>query len=318
MIKDPRTYTSEYPKSNVLIKLALEVLNKERSFSDLQVLTDSILKNENDALINVALNLSPSYAVSNMIWQALNAAINDSNETTIDIFAIPVVLVLGSKVKTVLNGSLDTTRLNEYFIHNQLFANGTDGFVSGKLIDPVNLAKIKPSQIYYWTRNIKSANLWLPVELDGTVISVLNEGVFLRFLIGLGSINHEVYRNLSMGLMKLIGEELKNEAVTLFPMPFPPIWLSEAYPIGDSRRKEIAITVAISNIVRKIRELGQVPTAIIDTENEAIKISIASNTDASLTEISLWHLTRFEDYEEHVRTMINLLQDMQVAYSYVS
>ncbi|MCC2624504.1 MAG: hypothetical protein K0R14_377 [Burkholderiales bacterium] len=318
MIKDPRQYTSEYPKSNILIKLAFKILNEESNFADLKILIGNILKNENDALINVALNLSPSYHVSEIIWRALNAVINDSTETTINIFAIPVVLVAGSKVKTKLNGTLDVGRLNEFFRQNRVFGNDIDGFISGKLIDPLNLVKIKPSQIYYWARNIKNANLWLPIELEGTGIPVLNEGVFLRFLIGLGSINQEAYRNSLMSLMKLIGEELKNDAVTLFPIPFPPVNLSEGYPVGDSKRKEIAITVAISNIVRKIREQGQVPVAAISGENEAIKILVNSTTDPALSETSLWHLTKFEDYEEDVKKLTNLLQDMQVEYSYVS
>lgn len=324
MIKDPRQYTHEYPKSNVIIKLALNVLNKESDFDALVLLITNILKNENDALINVALNLSPSFAVSNLIWTSLNAAINDVTETYI--FAIPIVLVAGSKVRSKLSGSLDVQKLNEYFIQNKIFVEGTDSFISGKLIDPLALAKIKPSQLYYWERNLKNANLWLPVELEGTPIPVLNEGVFLRFLIGLSidpnksgiGINQEAYRNASMGLMKLIGEELKNEEVTLFSIPFSPVNLSEAYPIGDSKRVEIAITVAISNIVRKMREQNLIPIATISSENEALKISITSTVDSALTETSLWHLTKFEDFANHIEVLTNLLQDMQVEYSYAN
>jgi len=326
MIKDPRQYTHEYPKSNVLIKQALRVLNEECDFNELTLLIANILKNENDALINVALNLSPSFAISNIIWKALNAAINDIPEAlSAHIFAIPLVLVAGSKTKTQLNGSLDVNRLNEYFTQNQIFGNGVDCFISGKLIDPIALAKIKPSQVYYWARNLKNANLWLPIPLEGTPVPVLNEGVFLRFLIGLSivsnipgmGINQEAYRNSSIGLMKLIGEELKNEAITLFPIPFPPVYLSEAYPIGDSKRKEIAITVAISNIVRKIYEQNLTPIATLDIENEALKISITCD-DPTYHETSLWHLTKFEDYQEHLTVLTALLQDMQVEYSYVS
>lgn len=321
MIKDPRQYTLEYPQSNVLIKQAQRVLKKECDFYELKLLISNILKNENDALINVALNLSPSFAVSNIIWKALNAAINDIPETlNAHIFAIPLVLVAGSKTKTQLNGNLEVNRLNEYFTQNLIFENGVDCFISGKLIDPMALAKIKPSQVYYWVRNLKNANLWLPIPLEGTPIPVLNEGVFLRFLIGLsvnGDINQEAYRNASIGLMKLIGEELKNEAVTLFPIPFAPVYLSEAYPIGDSKRKEIAITVAISNIVRKIHEQNLTPIAILGIENEALKISITCG-DPAYHETSLWHLTKFEDYQEPLTVLTNLLQDMRVEYSYAT
>src|SRR5579863_5375373 len=322
MIKDPRLYTLEYPESNILIKQALRVLNKECDFNELTLLINNTLKNENDALINVALNLSPSFAVSNIIWTALNKAINDIPETGYSsklenplstyIYSIPVVLVAGSTTKNQLKGNLDVNQLNEYFIQNQIFENKADCFISGKLIDPMALAKIKPSQVYYWVRNLKNANLWLPVPMEGAPISVMNEGVFLRFLIGLSinvGINREAYRKSSMGLMKLIGEELKNYAVTLFPIPFSPIYLSEAYPIGDSKRKEIAITVSISNLVRKIREQKLTPIATLDTENESLKVVISSIGDTSYTETLLWNLTKFEDYREYLSVLTNLLQD---------
>lgn len=324
MIKDPRRYTFEYPKSNILIKQALSVLNCEHDFNELTSLTAVLLKNENDALINVALNLSPSFAVSNIIWKALNAAINEiPGSVSSYIFAIPLVLVAGSKSKACLPGNLDVNRLNDYFSQKQIFNTGMDCFISGKLIDPATLAKIKPSQLYYWVRNLKNANLWLPVHMEGSPINVFNEGVFLRFLIGLTikndkiGINLKAYHNASIGLMKMINEELKNEAVTLFPIPFSPVCLSEAYQIGDSKRKEIAISVAISNIVRKIREKNLTPLAVLDSEDEALKVSVFSH-DNEFSETSLWHLTKFEDYQEHLATIINLLKDMHIDYSYVS
>jgi hypothetical protein len=362
MIKDPRQYTHEYPGSNILIKQALAVLNNQSGFNELMILIDAVLKNENDALINVALNLSPSFTVSNIIWKALNATINSVPETldaaqlksrqgrqqiigsrqdflplalnnpviTANVFAIPLVLVAGSKVKTKLAGNLNVNKLNDYFIQNKIFIDETNCFISGKLVDQLSLAKIKPSQLYYWSRNLKNANLWLPIELEGTPVPVLNEGVFLRFLIGVSTVNsqsqigntlplnQEAYRNSSMGLMELIGKELKNEAITLFPIPFTPVNLSEAYTVGDNKRKEIAVAVALSNIVRKMREQNLIPVAKISGINEALQISITNNTDATLSETSVWHLTKFEDYEEHLATITNLLRDMQVEYSYVS
>lgn len=325
MIKDPREYTEAYPSSNMLIKLAIDVLDDKINSTELVKAIAKFLKNENDALINVALNLSPSFEVSNTIWNALSTAINDiPSEVSAHVFAIPLVLVAGSKAKASLKGNLNVNLLNTYFAQNQIFESSTDSFISGKLIDPLSLAKIKPSQLYYWSRNLHNANLWLPVNLEGTPIEVLNEGVFLRFLIGLTitrnhlAINQEAYRNASVGLMKLISEELAHEAVTLFPIPFAPVSLSEAYPIGNSQRTEIAITVAMSNIVRTIREQKLTPVAILGSDGDALKISIMGKENLSISETSLWHLTKFEDYKVHLTTLVNLLQDMQVEYNYVS
>jgi hypothetical protein len=324
MIKDPRQYTEDYPKSNLLIKQAISVLNGEYDFSELVGLIANLLKNKNDLLINVALNLSPSFIISNTIWQALQVAINETPDiVSTQIFAIPLVLVAGSKTSTSLPSSLDVVLLNEHFKTHQVFFNAANSFISGKLIDPDTLAKIRPSQVYNWVRNLTDTKSWLPIPIEPVAVNVLEEGVFLRFLIGLTTtnnqlgINQESYRNSSMDLMKLISEELKNPAVTLFPIPFLPVPLSEAYIVGNSKRQEIAITVAISNAVRKMRENNLIPVALLDSENEALKISIQNTTNSSFNETSLWHLTKFENYQDCITTITNLLNDMQVSYSYV-
>lgn len=324
MIKDPRCYTEEYPKSNILIKLALDVLKSERDFNDLKEQIAKLLGNNNDALVNVALNLSPSFAVSNMIWRALNAAINDIPNLCAHIFAIPLVLVAGSTTSARLVANVADGVLNDYFWQNKIFNPGADCFISGKLIDPRALAKIKPSQLYHWQRELQQAKLWLPMEIEGTPIQVLNEGVFLRFLIGITitqgdlGVNQEAYRSSSMGLMKLINQALQHETVTLFVIPFHPVSLSEAYLVGDNKRTEIAITVAISNVVRKLREKKLRAVAILQSDGAALKISICSANDSSIQETSLWHLTKFENYQEHITTITNLLHDMQLEYSYVN
>jgi len=336
MINDPRAYTLDYPKSNIIISGALDIASGKLEINDLAATITKFLKNENDALINVALNLAPSATTSSIIWQALNQAINidsdngDNNNQTApslntqefpaQIFAIPIVLVAGSKAKVKLNGQIDTEKLNSFFKAKQIFYDKVDSFISGKLIPPKAIAQIKPSQYYYWLRNLRNANLWLPVKIDSTPIEVHNEGVFLRFLIGVTinarlALNQEAFRQAGMELMQLIGEELKHEQVTLFPIPFAPVNLSEAFTIGDNYRKEIAIQVAVSNITRKIREQGYEPIAHVTTGDEAIKILITCEQKPELSETSLWHLNRFDSLDQIITTLTNLLHDMGIDLS---
>jgi hypothetical protein len=333
MINDPRVYTLDYPKSNIIISQALDIVAGKLDISELIATISKFLKNGNDALINVALNLAPNAHICQTIWQALNLAINNydgklgndeqtsqmtnQQDVTARVFAIPIVLVAGSKSKAKLKGGLDTEKLNQFFNTKQIFSDKVDNFIAGKLVDPKTIAQIKPSQYYYWLRNLNNAKLWLPISIDTTSIEVQNEGVFLRFLIGVTigkelAINQEAFRQASMDLMQLISEELKNEQVTLFPIPFAPVNLSEAFTVGDKYRKEIAIQVAISNIVRKIREQQQEPIVDISTESESIKIIITCGQDPELSETSLWHLNRFDDFNEIVTKITDLLHDMNI------
>ena len=326
MISDPRQYALSYPDTNIIINQAIQMLNNQLSSENLMLTIANMLKNENDALINVALNLSPNQAVAQAIWNELNAAINlPRTDTRANIFAIPIILVAGSKSKAKLKNTLDSDSLNRFMEEKQIFNSGFDTFISGKLIDPQNIASLKPSQLYYWVRNLQKARLWLPVEMSGNVIEVLNDGVFLRFLIGVtidnqenSGLNRQAFSKNSMELMQLINAQLKNEAVTLFPIPFLPIPLSQAYAVGTGYRTEIAIQVALSNIIRKIREQRLTPIATIATVNEAIKISVTSREPGSLVEESLWHLNYIDDFEKTLSILTNLLCDTGIEWEYAA
>ena len=118
--------------------------------------------------------------------------------------------------------------------------------------------------------------------------------------------------------MQFIHTELKNEAVTLFPIPFPPLALSEAFAFGTLCRTEIAIQVALSNAVKKIRENMHTPVAQISTQGEAIKINLSAHESDIITEVSLWHLNRFDDFEQILATITNLLGDIGVEWKYAA
>ncbi len=320
-ISDPRQYSLSYPNSNIVINKALNVANGQININDLEQIIIKLLQQENDATINIALNLAPSALTSQLIWQALTKAINcNINGATVTIFAIPIILVAGSKIRTNLKAQLNTDELNQFFFDNQIFSMNSDSFISGKLINQLDIAKIKPSQLYYWTRNLPNAKLWLPIELLGSEIEILNEGVFLRFLIGVTNteLNLAKYNENSINFMQKINKELKKDEVTLFPIPFAPVKLSQAYAIGDNYRKEIAIQVAVSNIVRKIRENNQTPKAMISAANGIIKLTIISTEDSNLKEISLWHMNQFDDFESILEKITSLLQDIPIEWSYTN
>ena len=326
MISDPRQYTHAYPKTNIVIDQALQVISNKLPSSELDVSIAGNLRRENDALINVALNLSPSNEVCREVWESLNRAINsEATDSFANIFAIPVVLVAGSKVKAKLKSHIDVNALNLFCTENGLFNPEFDCFISGKLIEPSKIAAIKPSQIYYWVRNLQKAKLWLPIEMEGSSIEVLNEGVFLRFLVGV-TIDNSVASGLNvsacngklMQLMQLINAELQTDGVTLFPMPFAPVSLLKAFSVGTEYRTEIAISVAVSNIVKKIREQRLTPVATISTDGEALKIVVKSREPSELIETSICTMSRFANFGQILQTLTNLLHDIGIEWDYVS
>ena len=323
MISDPRQYTKAYPKTNIIIQTALDIKDNKIPSKDLDDIIAIKLRDEQDALINVALNLAPDNNTAFLIWKSLNRAVNYVELSGANIFAIPLILVAGSKTKSRLKPQIDTEKLNKFFNDNNLFLPNSDCFISGKLIDSNTISSIKYSQLYYWVRNLHQSKLWLPISIEGSSIETLNDGVFLRFLIGVGidnngssGIDTNAIQNNLMGLMSLIGDELKADGVTLFPIPFAPVPISSAFAVGVEYRTEIAISVAISNIVKKMREERLTPRAIISTQGEAIKIIVKPLEDSELIETILWNLTKFTNFEATLQQITNLLHDIGISYDF--
>lgn len=330
-LNDPRKFTANYPQSNILINQALQVIAGQISEQDLITSLDKLLLKEQDALINVAINLSPSVEVSQLIWHCLDNVINqpfeiEYQDTLTHIFAIPLVLVAGSKTKAKLKAGLNVEKLNDFFIDKEIFTMPDNSFISGKLIDPQAVSNIKPSQLYRWVKILRNANGWLPLDINGSAIEVHNEGVFLRFLIGViinkvgesvAQINQAKFREYGVQLMQFCVEELKTEGVTLFPIPFQPVSLLNAFTFGDIQRKEVAIQVALSNIVRKIRESNLTPLAVLSTVAESINIHIKTKEMSTFEETSVWHLTKIDDFDTILSQLVGLLDEMRVEITYV-
>jgi hypothetical protein len=323
MLNDPRCYTKDFPQTNVLINLALTSQQAK-----LDETIAKLLQDKKDEVINVAINLAPNYNVSSGIWQSLNLVINDVNVYNVNnsfaqLFAIPIIIVAGSKDKQQLQGQIDVTALNDFFYQQQIVSATTDFFISGKLLDYQTIAAFKPSQIFYWSRNINKSSLWLPIKVEGNAIDTFNEGVFLRYLVGAivnnadqSGINQHNLKQSLLKLTQLVHQQLNNSNVTFFPICYPQVALSNASQCGNQHRLEIALSVAFSNIVKQIRNNSLTPIAIITNSDEAIKIMLKTQEQSKLEEVSLWTLNKIDNFNQILEIIINLLTDIGVEINY--
>ncbi|MEK6597667.1 MAG: hypothetical protein AABY91_04980, partial [Gemmatimonadota bacterium] len=113
------------------------------------------------------------------------------------------------------------------------------------------LAAISPAQLAEWRATIHSAASF-PIDSAGSAIKVKDEAVALRYLIGVAMqakdaapavITGGQVTGWGMPLAHLIGETLKTDGVTLFPIPRTPLpWLS-AQDVGRVTQLETRLQV---------------------------------------------------------------------------
>ncbi|MFD2448183.1 hypothetical protein ACFSQE_06895 [Vogesella fluminis] len=190
-LPDPRQYPESSP-SNMLIHYTQAVVNAggedERAAcrASLRTALAGMLEREELLSLSVALAMVTSQQIYRELWNALRDAAErpDSGRHAV-IFAVPLVLVIGSKGKATLPERIaDVDTLNALFRLHGLFADGAEVFLSGKLLHPDSVIGIHSAQIYRYTRQLVDAARGLPLELPAAPIVAKDEGVFLRYLVG--------------------------------------------------------------------------------------------------------------------------------------
>lgn len=311
IINDPREYPRNYPQSNQLIKLA----SKNANFEEIIDSIHQLLKKGEDTTINIALNLAPNYNAVDLIFQGLiNAIEKECLKNSKFFFAIPILLVVGSKKVSTIKNNINIVKIQEFFKKNEIINNK---FELTNIVLPETLMNFKPSLLFNLA-TIKDplSNLNLETEINFTKIS--KEAVLLRYLIGMceTNINIQKYNESKVEFMKLILEDLKNPNVVLYPIPCNITSLLEAGSYGNTMRKDVALQIAISNVVKKLRKAKLTPKANVGTIVNAITIKISSLEISNLKEEVIWDLNKLDNFKNVLESILKLLQDMHVIIHY--
>lgn len=314
LLADPRNFSQIYPDSNLLINQALHDKAQNDTPELMQALLGDLLKQGNDQLLSVAYNLTPDQWSANYIWNNLQDVINNPQEVKNNYWLIPVILVAGSnqaiEIKSQLNPDKILALLQEHKVIDTL-----DGYKIGEnLYNAEQVFKLKPSQIYSLQRQDVINSDYL-----GQITQISNQGenVYLTFISCSTNKNLRIanFEAVGMSLMKYISEELATDGLTLFPIPFPPCRLSNAALIGEYYRKEIAITLALGNQVKKLRLNGAQPFIRLSTQENNIHIELMQN-DNDVTLTLFWSLQPADDFVKTTQTLENLFIDMQLNITY--
>ncbi|MDN0073977.1 hypothetical protein QU481_03595 [Crenobacter sp. SG2303] len=327
-LPDPRQYTPVAPK-NELIRLTLAVQDAANSddralwHSELATALTGYLERNELLPLSVALAMLPSQEAYRTLWQALREVVEcNPNGPTALPFALPLVLVAGSRQKTTLAGELSNIdEINALLREHGVFAAGCDASLGAKLIHPDTLAGINSSRLYYLAQDGAGLARTLdqlpaaPVELNG-------EGVFLRYLVGQVTVAEGAEPPVRFGsavnswglpVMKLLNAALDQDGVTLFPIARAPQPVMQAMVAGGMARQDVALEVFASAQIRALRELGKEPVAIASAhENGELRFTVSTPGDERNWKGFVWPLSPLDSVERIVANFRELMADCQV------
>lgn len=330
ILPDPRRYPRVNP-ANDLIRQTMGLLTEREAglaLTRAEALKDTLralFEADDHAAWQEALDQVPSQEVYKALWQAGLDVVAQPVGTIRHavIFALPVILVAGCKTQAHLPAQLaDVQALTQLLQAQGVIADGAECQLSGKLIHPNALATLTFPQLFRFTRNLVDAGRGLPVALEGDPVPAKDDGVFLRFVVGVAMHNGDANPPIRLGgttgawgmaAMKLFSEQLKTPNVTLFPIPRAPMLLPEALRQGQLARKEVDLQCFSSNMIRKLREHSVPITAIACAhDNNELRFTISTPKDDKNWLAHVWPLAPLDSVERIAEGFSGLMAECQI------
>ncbi|KAF0814245.1 hypothetical protein IGB42_01144 [Andreprevotia sp. IGB-42] len=314
-LPDPRLYprvNAQNPVIRALMSYLTESDGHQAAQKRLQLaslLGDLIGSNDNAGL-NAALTQAPSQDAYKVLWELLRETVeNPAGGCTrwAIPFAIPVVLVAGSKGNVTLPGEIDAAVALDALKAGGVIAADADVWLSDQLLGPDQLAAVSATQLTRWRDELDSAAAGLPRQFELAPLAFKDEAVFQRYLVGVAIQQRGAEAAIKLNtqpaqwtltLAQKLGDALKTNGVTLFPIPRTPLaWLA-ATEAGRVTQLETRLQVATSNALRSIRSNGQSPVATIAShEGGEIRITYSIREDKERWEGFVWPLAPLDSAE---------------------
>lgn len=328
-LPDPRQYYPEVALTNMLIHNAQSALaattdaDRELWYSAMRDSMVEMLGRDELLSISVALAMVPSQEVYKQVWAGLRDAVENPAGRHAVVFAIPLVLVAGSKNQATLPDTIaDEQGLNALLREHGVVAANAQVHVSGRLLHPDSIVAMDSGKLFRWTRELTDVQAGLPVPLEASAVTVKEEGVFLRYLLGVAMQEEGADAPVKLGgsvgawgmpLMKFLGEQLHTDGVTLFPIARPPMPVMQAMVAGNFARFEVALQVFASAQIRRLRELGKDPVAIMSAhDNGELHVTLSAEGDERNWEAFVWPLAALDNVALIEANFRELMAECQV------
>ena len=285
------------------------------------------LETSDDAGIRTALAVQPP-ARAQRVARLLAAALDANGEGIgLRFFAIPLVIVAGSRKPATVSGALPEVHVLRGLLEEHGAVGVTRNFGLGNaLVSAEALDAISPSAL--WRAAGDTAQRAPLTELQPEPIKVAGsrEQVHLRFITGAGITPQHLPSFLEsaanigtwgMAMTIELARQLAQSGLEILPMPRPPQPLLTAAHAGRRAQLEAALSLFLGNTLRKFRMAVGDPEAVLSAhklDNGAgeLRLSLSTPFDDSLFEGFAWPLQPQDDTVEVSQLFQTVLAECRV------
>ncbi|XZG69020.1 DUF2863 family protein [Chitinibacteraceae bacterium HSL-7] len=328
-LPDPRTYPRVNPNNPTIRALmAWQTASDAESATLWRTQLDATLRDliaaGDHAGLNAALTQIPSQDSHQRLWDVLSQELSEAPEACerwLTLFAIPVILVAGTRNQVALKAELDDVApVLDAMRAAGVIATDAEVTLSPALISPVDMAALSLTDQQRARATCDVATL--AARLPASSVTVKDEGVFVRYLIGAATETAGADAAIRLGsdvgswgikVAEAINAQLAVDGLTLFAIPRGvQNWLA-AQETGRITQLETRLQVSASNALRSIRGKGRTPAVVIAAhEPGEVRVTFTAREDAERWEAFVWPLGPLDRTEGVRHYAENLLAECQV------
>lgn len=280
-----------------------------------------------DAMIRAALHDGPP-AVVRRVWQALAAAIDGGGDGIgLRLIAIPLVIVAGARTQLVLPGVIPEIGNITELLEQHGAVGATRNFGLGNaLCGTAALEALLPSALWRAARDPVERTVAEALIPEPVAVGPGREQVHLRFLIGAGVTPQHLPSFLEsasnigtwgMPLTLELTRQLAQPGLEVLPMPRPPQPLVKAVYLGRFAQLEAALSLFLSNNVRRFHMSVGDPDVVLSAHALAagageLRLSLSSPFDESMLEGFCWPLHPLDELDEITQLFHRTLADFRL------
>jgi hypothetical protein len=293
----------------------------------LQVALQTALNAGDDAGLRAALHAQPP-APAQRVAHALAAAVDAGGEGIgLRFFAIPLVIVAGSRNRCAAPGALPEVGKVSALLQQHGAVGVTRNFGLGNALSSAEaLDALSPSALWRAAADPAQRAQLAALQPEPIAVTGGREQVHLRFITGAGiTPQHlpsflESASNIStwgMALTRELARQLAQPGLEILPMPRPPQPLLLAAQAGRRAQLEAALSLFLGNNLRRFRMAVGDPEAVLsahrlDSGAGELRLSLSTPFDDSLFEGFAWPLQPQDEAAEVTRLFQAALNECRV------
>lgn len=293
----------------------------------LQAALRTALQAGDDAGIRAALGARPPAAAQRVARQ-LSAALDAGGEGIgLRFFAIPLVIVAGSRKPCTVQGALPEVHVLRGLLEQHGAVGVTRNFGLGNaLVSAEALDALSPSALWRAASDPSQRPPLDALQPESISVAGSREQVHLRFITGAGITPEHLPSFLEsasnigtwgMAMTKELARQLAQSGLEILPMPRPPQPLLTAAHAGRRAQLEAALSLFLGNTLRKFRMAVGDPEAVLsahrlDSGAGELRLSLSTPFDDSLFEGFVWPLQPQDEVAEVTQLLLSTLAECRV------